>query len=586
MRQPNMNMSLLMIGITVIGTSSLSSNNSLTFSSSSSSSSSPSTFKRSTVPTRIPSTRLKDSFDDYNGIIANKNLSLSSYLNQQKSNRNSNSTTKKRKRGTSFLSSSGASSSHPTGTSPAASSSSAKNLLSYSKQRINHRHSSNDWLHNLLSIPKSTVLREIRNPLISIATWSTLVSFLHKALASHTKLSHIASKMAIGTQMHSLMISSLGLLLVFRTNSAYQRFVEGRKIWEQILSISRNIDRMTHLYYSEIGHAKVHRIKHYLASFPYLLRHHIRPSCLGCDDTTPREYRIRMEEIPHELEDTAKQQHHHKGVDNNNHISNIDEGMFEHPNYCWADRRKLPWRLLDDKTLSKCTNAINRPLWACNSIADEIINIPYGPNFTSRERLTLISQVDKLSNAIGQCERIHQTAVPLNYARHALRSLSLWLFTLPFALVKDLGLLTGPICAITAWLMFGVYQIGHSIEDPFQKTLRLSILCNDIRRDVLGENQYKYRNSLSSLNNAKDDHGSNTTLEELKYVHVLKENVNDATINTTISTKATTENHNNSIATLDVAELTEAILPTSNTCTPFLYNNSGSNNILEQWTVR
>jgi predicted membrane chloride channel (bestrophin family) len=170
----------------------------------------------------------------------------------------------------------------------------------------------------------------------------------------------------------------------------------------------------------------------------------------------------------------------------------------QQPTYCWVDRRNLPWRLLDDSSLEECSNAINRPLWACNSITDEVMSVPYGPNFTSRERLTLIGQADKLSNAIGQCERIHQTAVPLNYARHALRSLTIWLFTLPFALVGNLGLLTGPICAITSWLMFGVYQIGHSIEDPFQKTLRLSLLCNAIRRDVLGGNRYRTGSAFST----------------------------------------------------------------------------------------
>ena len=34
-------------------------------------------------------------------------------------------------------------------------------------------------------------------------------------------------------------------------------------------------------------------------------------------------------------------------------------------------------------------------------------------------------------------------------------------------------------------MLFGVYEIGYSIEDPFQGTLRLSILCGQIRRDVL-----------------------------------------------------------------------------------------------------
>lgn len=424
---------------------------------------------------RLRSTRLRDSFLDDESIIINANLgNLSS----------------------SFSSSSSTSLSSSASSSSSSSSSSFHNdhedLIDYSRRRVNNRHSANDWLHNIASIPKSTVLKDIRNPLISIACWSAFVSILHKVLSDHTSWSHIAAKMSIGTQMHSLMISSLGLLLVFRTNSAYQRFVEGRKIWEQILGISRNLDRLISLYSDEIGHAKIHRVKHYLASFPYLLRHHIRPRCLGCEHNVPKQYRVKMEELPYDFVETR-----HEGDTTNGGVINVDDttdDLLQRPNYCWVDKRNLPWRLLDDKALKRCANAINRPLWACNSIANELVSVPYGPNFTSRERLTMISQVDKLSNAIGQCERIHQTSVPLNYARHALRSLSIWLFTLPFALVKDLGLLTGPICTITAWLMFGVYQIGHSIEDPFQKTLRLSILCNAIRRDILGENKYKRSN--------------------------------------------------------------------------------------------
>ena len=113
------------------------------------------------------------------------------------------------------------------------------------------------------------------------------------------------------------------------------------------------------------------------------------------------------------------------------------------------------------------------------------MEIPMGPNFTSRERLKLLKDVDELADYIGSCERIHQTAVPLHYARHALRSLTIWLVTLPFTFVKDFGLLTGPVTMMVAWLLFGVYQIGHSIEDPFQGSLRLSTLCEDIRRDIL-----------------------------------------------------------------------------------------------------
>ena len=155
---------------------------------------------------------------------------------------------------------------------------------------------------------------------------------------------------------------------------------------------------------------------------------------------------------------------------------------------CWVDKRTLPWKLIPGSALEPCARAQNRPLWVCDRMAKEIVVVDdMGTSFTNRERGKLIEFVEKLSRSIGACERIHQTSVPLNYARHALRSLTVWLWTLPAVLVKDLGLLTGPVVAVLSWILFGVYEIGSRIEDPFQGTLRLSVYCDAIRRDVLAD---------------------------------------------------------------------------------------------------
>ena len=264
---------------------------------------------------------------------------------------------------------------------------------------------------------------------------------------------------------------------------AHTHTQEGRKIWEQILSISRNLSRMVTLYRREVGNDKLTRIKNLIAAYPYLLRHHVRSGCLCNDDSSVDErYRLVLQEPSTRIVDTR-----YEGDKSSGGVYRPETLVTRPPRQCWVDRRDLPWCLLEPgATLLKVARSQNRPLWVCDRLGKEIMSIPYGPNYTSRERLKLLDHVDKLTNAIGQCERIHQTAVPLNYARHALRSLTLWLFTLPFALVKDLGLLTAPIVGVIAWLLFGVYQIGHSIEDPFQGSLRLSILCDAIRRDVLG----------------------------------------------------------------------------------------------------
>ena len=85
------------------------------------------------------------------------------------------------------------------------------------------RYSASDWFHNMRSLPNSAILREIRGPVGWIAAWSTLVSVVHK-LCNMGGMGHIANRMCLGSTPHSLIASSIGLLLVFRTNSAYQRF--------------------------------------------------------------------------------------------------------------------------------------------------------------------------------------------------------------------------------------------------------------------------------------------------------------------------------------------------------------------------
>jgi ion channel-forming bestrophin family protein len=393
---------------------------------------------------------------------------------------------------------------------------------------VNNRHSASDWFYNIRSFPQSKVLREIRNPVLAVATWSLIVSLVHRiGLASFSgpSLRYFAEHMCIPGTAHSFLVSALGLLLVFRTNSAYQRFnvsiivaesrgifskalylthhglsieQEGRKIWENILSVSRNMSRMLQLYSPEIGESRKKRILRLVAAYPYLLRHHIRPGCLCAppEQSIPKKYRLLLHEnmarrnLPetrHEVELSKSTNDMLLRVSNNVLGDEHDDVVCA--KQCWVDKRHLPWCLFRPTSLPQIAKADNRPLWVCDRMAAVMMEIPYGPNFSSRERLTLLKMVDSLTNAIGQCERIHQTAVPLNYARHSLRSLTLWLFTLPFALVKDMGLFTAPVNACIAWLLFGVYQIGYSIEDPFQGSLRLSILCDAIRRNVIGQSE-------------------------------------------------------------------------------------------------
>jgi hypothetical protein len=119
-----------------------------------------------------------------------------------------------------------------------------------------------------------------------------------------------------------------------------------------------------------------------------------------------------------------------------------------------------------------------------NKLGKEIRGIPDSVVFTSRERLAMIKHVDDLCSYIGACERIVQTPVPLTYARHTSRFLSLFCLSMPIALVGELGAYIIPFVSFVTWSLFGILEIGMMIEEPFQKALKLEVFGNTIRRDL------------------------------------------------------------------------------------------------------
>jgi hypothetical protein len=97
---------------------------------------------------------------------------------------------------------------------------------------VNNRHSASDWLYNIKSLPQSEVLREVKSPVIAVAAFSAIVSVMHKV---------VGDSICIPGTAHGFLVSALGLLLVFRTNSAYQRFNVSR-----VTQILRNIINCNH----------------------------------------------------------------------------------------------------------------------------------------------------------------------------------------------------------------------------------------------------------------------------------------------------------------------------------------------------
>jgi putative membrane protein len=77
----------------------------------------------------------------------------------------------------------------------------------------------------------------------------------------------------------------LGLLLAFRANTSYARFYEGRQLWEQITSNSRNLARLIWCSIPERtqnDHLEKMRCMKLLLAFSVATKHHIRKE-MGCN---------------------------------------------------------------------------------------------------------------------------------------------------------------------------------------------------------------------------------------------------------------------------------------------------------------
>jgi putative membrane protein len=65
------------------------------------------------------------------------------------------------------------------------------------------------------------------------------------------------------------------------------------------------------------------------------------------------------------------------------------------------------------------------------------------------------------------CERIVRTPIPFAYAQHIKLFVTLFCFTVPFAIVDAMKSYTPVAAAIFAFALFGIDEIGVEIEDPF-----------------------------------------------------------------------------------------------------------------------
>lgn len=230
----------------------------------------------------------------------------------------------------------------------------------------------------------------------------------------------------------------LGLLLVFRTNTAYERFWEGRKLWGSVINTTRNLARKIWVFVQEKNSHDRQQKKqavYLLVAFAVAMKQHLR-----------------QEPLNQELEKLVSPEQYSKLITMN------------HP-------------------------SLEIAFWI-----NDFLKIQHDRGkMSTYEMISMVQLLNQLVDYLGACERILKTPMPLAYSIHLKQLLMIYCLILPFELVGQMGWMTGFVVSLTSFTLLGIEEIGLEIENPFGRD------PNDLPLDTICDTMYRNLTDLISL---------------------------------------------------------------------------------------
>ena len=279
-----------------------------------------------------------------------------------------------------------------------------------------------NFLKILVSLHKTDTLKILFPTIFLVGIYCYGVYYLE------VEYLHLNSKSSISNigMIHSLLGFVLSLLLVFRTNTAYDRWWEGRKLWGKLVNDSRNFVIKINSILPENDVKNRTQIAKYLRFFPYFLANHL----------SKESTRLVLDE---DFSDLQKELQHHPPA----------ELVF---------------------LLTKKLYQLKKE----NKISDT-------------EMLFLDTQLSGFLDVCGGCERIKNTPIPYSYSSFIKKFIIFYVMALPVANVVNLGGFMIPITMFVYYVLMSLELIAEEIEDPFnndENDIPMEAISQNIERSI------------------------------------------------------------------------------------------------------
>lgn len=280
------------------------------------------------------------------------------------------------------------------------------------------------WWKLIFMFHRSDTFRMLFPAMLGVAAYTAVVAYLEEDVF-HTHFKN-------ATIVHSLVGFVLSLLLVFRTNTAYERWWEGRKIWGAIVNNSRNLA----LKLSTLVEDKP-------------TRHRLR--ALITNQVMAMKWHLRKGFNPDDFEDT------------------------------------------DRYTIASFQQKKHLPNAVMQAVYQEIAELHRTNQISGEQLLYLNAELQSFTDNIGACERILNTPIPYSYSMFLKKVIFLYTFTMPIGFVSEFGYWATAIIPLVFYIFASIEVLAEEIEDPFGKDtndLPLNRMSNTIRdnlKEIFGE---------------------------------------------------------------------------------------------------
>ncbi|TDQ11979.1 bestrophin family protein [Pedobacter metabolipauper] len=127
-----------------------------------------------------------------------------------------------------------------------------------------------DWFTFIFHIHKADTFRKLWPLMISVSIFSGIIAYLE---LNYLRLSETTYVKNIG-MMHSLLGFVISMLLVFRTNTSYDRWWEGRKLLGSLTNVSRNF--AIKLRSLKLDSTELEFFEYAIPKYAFALKEHLR----------------------------------------------------------------------------------------------------------------------------------------------------------------------------------------------------------------------------------------------------------------------------------------------------------------------